>query len=62
MTDPDAPPPTEPKPPEYEPGAVPVEEPPTSPPVDPGDDRPYGVASARTACDQSPLGASNGHR
>ena len=44
MTDPDAPPPTEPKPPEYEPGVIPVEEPPTSPPVDPGDDRPYGVA------------------
>jgi len=42
VTDPDAPPPIEPKPPEYEPGAVPVEEPSPSSPVDPGDDRPYG--------------------
>ncbi|MGH1559234.1 hypothetical protein ACRAWD_19220 [Caulobacter segnis] len=41
MTDPDAPPPPEPKPPEYEPGVIPVEELPASPPVDPGDDRPY---------------------
>ncbi|ADG11151.1 hypothetical protein B7G68_13820 [Caulobacter segnis] len=44
MTDPDAPPPIEPKPPEYEPGVIPVEEPQPSPPVDPGDDRPYGAA------------------
>lgn len=46
MTDPDAPPPPEPKPLEYEPGVVPVEEPPTSPPVDPGDDRPYDAATS----------------
>ncbi|ACL94702.2 hypothetical protein [Caulobacter vibrioides] len=45
MTDPDAPPPIEPKPPEYEPGVAPVEEPPPSSPVDPADDRPYGAAS-----------------
>ncbi|AAK23163.1 hypothetical protein EIB18_06340 [Caulobacter vibrioides] len=45
VTDPDAPPPIEPKPPEYEPGVAPVEEPPPSSPVDPADDRPYGAAS-----------------
>lgn len=46
MTDPNAPPPPEPKPPEYEPGATPVEAPPTSTPVDPGDDRPYDAGSS----------------
>ena len=43
MTDPEAPPPTEPQPPEYDPGATPVEEPSNPPPIDPGDDRPYGA-------------------
>lgn len=54
MTDPDAPPPPEPKSPEYEPGVVPVEEPPTSPPVDPGDDRPYGAAALLVPSVNSP--------
>ena len=45
MTDPDAPPPVEPGPPEYDPGSMPEENPMPSPPVEPGDDRPYGVAT-----------------
>lgn len=43
MTDPDAPPPLEPASPEYDPGTMPDEEPMPSPPVEPGDDRPYGA-------------------
>mgnify|MGYP000008800597 CR=1 FL=1 len=46
MTDPEAPPPIEPSQPDYDPGATPVEEPMREPPVDPGDDRPYGDAAA----------------
>lgn len=46
MTDPDAPPPIEPSQPDYEPGAVPDEEPMQQPPVKPGDDRPYDAAPA----------------
>jgi len=45
MTDPDAPPPIEPSQPDYDPGAVPDEEPMQQPPVKPGDDRPYDAAS-----------------
>ena len=54
MTDPDAPPPIEPKPPEYEPGVLAVEEPQPSPPVDPGDDRPYSAAYPRVPPVTSP--------
>jgi hypothetical protein len=51
MTDPDAPPPIDPPAPEIDPGAAPdeiepgpapMDEPPMSPPIQPGDDRPYG--------------------
>jgi hypothetical protein len=51
MTDPEAPPPIDPATPEIDPGntpdeidpgPAPVEEPPLSPPLDPGDERPYG--------------------
>jgi hypothetical protein len=46
MTDPTAPPPIEPGPPEYDPGNMPDEEPMRSPPTGPGDDRPYDAASS----------------
>jgi hypothetical protein len=46
MTDPDAPPPLEPSRPEYDPGATPDEAPAPSPPIDPGDDRPYDATPA----------------
>jgi len=51
MTDPDAPPPIDPPTPdidpgntpdEIDPGPAPVEEPPLLPPLDPGDERPFG--------------------
>ncbi len=44
MTDPDAPPPVEPAPPEYDPGSLPDEMPEPVSPVDPGDQRPYDTA------------------
>lgn len=44
MTDPETPPPLEPHPPEYDPGNTPDEEPMPSPPIEPGDDRPYDAA------------------
>jgi hypothetical protein len=46
MTDPDAPPPTEPSRPDYDPGATPDEEPMREPPVQPGDDRTYDAGHA----------------
>lgn len=51
MTDPNAPPPIDPTPPEIDPGGAPpeindpvtpAETPPLAPPVGPGDERPYG--------------------
>jgi len=44
MTDPEAPPPIEPRPPEYDPGSMPDEYPQPASPVDPGDERPYDAA------------------
>jgi hypothetical protein len=46
MTDPDAPPPLEPQTPDDPPGSTPDEVPLEPPPVQPGDDRPYGAAPA----------------
>ncbi len=44
MTDPDSPPPLEPQTPDDPPGSTPDEVPQQPPPVQPGDERPYGAA------------------